>query len=365
MRRVNARSAGRERAGPTEQVRAVLVKAPGTGVGLTRLSRPVPGPGEAVVRSVAVGICGSDMDLIEGARPEGFARYPVVPGHEWSGIVVEVGPGVRSVRPGQPVVAEGLLRCGRCRACHAGRVALCREGYDELGFTRPGGTAELVLVPEEQLHVLPPGVDLVDAALVEPTAVVVHAFLRVPSLRDVRVVVVGDGPLGLLAIQAARALGASHVGLVGLDTRRMQLARQLGADDVVEARQLNEAAHDRWEADVVVECAGGASAAPTAIGLARAGGTVALVGVTGPDATLRLAADDFVVRDLTVTGVLASTPASWSSALDLISSRRIRLGALVSHRFPLAAAVEAYATAAARAPGTGKVLIVHEGQGQS
>src|SRR6266849_3444007 len=173
-------------------MKALLLKGPGEAV-VTELEQPSIGPEDVLIRSRAVGICGSDIELYRGIRPEGYYRYPVVPGHEWAGEVVAVGELVRGISPGDKVVSEGFLFCDHCRNCRMGLTNLCEAGYDEIGFTCPGGLAEYVAVPARLVHKLPGESSLEEAALLEPTAVVVHAFLRGRPLAGDTVVVVGDG----------------------------------------------------------------------------------------------------------------------------------------------------------------------------
>ena len=117
--------------------RAIVVEAPGVHR-LAEVEPPVPGPGEAVIRVAAAGICGSDRELYQGNRPEGYVRYPLTPGHEWSGTVAEVGPGVPDSLVGRKVVGEGFRNCQVCDRCHEGETTLCSAGYEETGFTLPG-----------------------------------------------------------------------------------------------------------------------------------------------------------------------------------------------------------------------------------
>lgn len=343
-------------------MRAARIADPESGIDLITAAIPAPGPGELLVRSVAVGICGSDLDLLAGTRPPGFATYPVIPGHEWSGLVAAPGPGVTGVAVGTPVAVMGIQACGRCPACRDGNVQRCERGYAEVGFTAPGGLAEWVVIRAEQAVVLPPAVTLDAAALLEPAAVVAHAFLRCPSVTGRTVTVVGDGTLGLLAVQMARASGAGVVTLLGLDDERLALARRLGATAVhrIETGTGTAAPVGAQPADVVVECAGAPESARTALRSVRRGGTVALLGVTGSDVSLGLSNDRLVVDDLTVTGILASTPASWNHALSLVAAGGLDLGALITDRFALADVARAFARAAARPPGTVKVLIEHD-----
>src|SRR5712692_8480563 len=217
-------------------MKALLLKGPGEAV-VTELEKPSISPEDVLIRSRAVGICGSDVELYQGIRPEGYYRYPVVPGHEWAGEVVAIGERVRGITPGDKVVAEGFLFCGICRNCRVGLTNLCEAGYDEIGFTRTGGLAEYVAVPARLVHTLPRTCSLEEAALLEPTAVVVHAFLRAQPQVGSTVVVVGDGNIGLLAVQVARLFSPANIVLAGSRDERLEMARQLGATHTINARQ--------------------------------------------------------------------------------------------------------------------------------
>ncbi len=117
-------------------MKALVVERPGA-ARLEDVPTPAPGPGEVLVRVGAAGICGSDVELLDGRRPEPYVRYPIVPGHEWAGVVEEAGAEVGELSPGDVVVAEGIRSCGRCARCRAGRTNLCAAEYAETGFTHP------------------------------------------------------------------------------------------------------------------------------------------------------------------------------------------------------------------------------------
>ena len=157
-------------------MRAIVVERPDS-VSLTEIDTPTPGPGEARVRSVVAGVCRTDLDIVTGALDERWVRFPVVPGHEWSGVVDAVGEGVCAVEPGQRVVCEGNIGCMSCPRCRAGDTHLCGR-YDAVGFTRGGGWGEYVVVPARILHPLPEHVSFEAAALVEPGSCVVKALGR-------------------------------------------------------------------------------------------------------------------------------------------------------------------------------------------
>jgi L-iditol 2-dehydrogenase len=132
--------------------RALVIDSPGS-IGLRGVDELVPGPGEVIARPVHVGVCGTDLELLAGIVDPAYVRYPLVPGHEWSGVIEAVGPGVTGLEPGQRVIAEGIIPDRVCAQCAAGRTNLC-EVYDELGFTRAGAAADQILVPAQVVHVL-------------------------------------------------------------------------------------------------------------------------------------------------------------------------------------------------------------------
>ena len=168
----------------------MLVDAPGHHRVVER-DRSEPQEGEAVVRIVAAGMCGSDRDIYAGTRPTPFVRYPIIPGHEWSGLVEAVGPGVSMDLVGAAVVGEGFRACFSCANCRSGATNLCEAGYDETGFTQPGAFADHLVLPARLLHVLAGRRDLDTAALIEPAACAADAIARTAIRTGERAAVVG------------------------------------------------------------------------------------------------------------------------------------------------------------------------------
>jgi threonine dehydrogenase-like Zn-dependent dehydrogenase len=163
----------------TSPAPALVVSGPGE-VSLEQRARPVPGPGEVLIRPAAVGLCGTDLDILAGRIDPAYVRYPLALGHEWSGTVLAGGSG--SLAPGTRVVAEGIVPCGHCAACRAGQTNLC-EIYDEMGFTRDGAAAGYAVVGETLVHRLADPVSMADGALVEPAAVVYRGLAASRSSR--------------------------------------------------------------------------------------------------------------------------------------------------------------------------------------
>jgi threonine dehydrogenase-like Zn-dependent dehydrogenase len=339
-------------------MRAYLVTAPHT-CSLADLATPEPGPGEVLVAPAMVGLCGSDLELRNGRRPAGYVRYPVVPGHEWAGHVVAVGTGVVGLEPGAPVVAEGVRACGTCPRCAEGRNNLCSGPYAETGFTHPGALAERLVVPAGLLHALPPDRPIAAATLIEPAACVATGLLEVghPAPGS-RVAVVGDGPLGLLAVALLRLSAARELVLFGSRAQRAAYARPLGATDTVLRRDLSRAdALDlRGRFDLVVEATNSAAGAACALNLARRAGTVILLGISG-GARPALNPDVISLGHLRVQGVFAASRAAWLWLISLYSCGLFDPAALITHRFALDRVDDAFALLADRAAGALKVVI--------
>src|ERR687889_1319378 len=246
---------------------ALVVDRPGASA-VRQVPEPIPGPGEVLVEVAAAGICGSDLELLDGRRPAAYVRYPVVPGHEWAGRVLALGPGVGGVAPGDPVVAEGLRTCGVCARCAEGRTNICTAAYAETGFTHPGALAERLVVPAGLLHRLPANRPVEPAALLEPAACVASGLLEAGMpLPGMRVAVVGDGPLGLLALLLLRTASPAELVLVGGRPARSALGPGGGAPRVGAAGDPAGRAALAGRFDAVVEATTAPAGAATALAL--------------------------------------------------------------------------------------------------
>ncbi len=349
-------------------MKAIVIEKPGQ-VRLAEMEPPVPGPGEVLIRSRSVGICGSDVELYEGIRPEGYYCYPLVPGHEWSGEVVEAGEQVFGISIGDKVVAEGILSCGSCRNCRMGLTNLCEAGYDEIGFTRPGGMAEYVVVPARQVHRIPREASFEEAALLEPTAVVAQAFLHATLRPGETVVVIGDGAIGLLAVQIARLFSPAALILVGSHEERLDTGQRLGATHIINSKrddveQFLQGVTQGRGADMVFEGGSRAAGVELALRLARRGGTVMLEGIAGAEARLNLESDTFVLKHLAVQGIFGASSAAWTYAVQLFSAGLLQLAPLITHRFVMADYQAALNTVIARSEGALKVMLIHDESGR-
>ena len=330
--------------------RALVIEEPGT---LTLVEREglVPGPGEVVVRPSYCGVCGTDLELLRGQVDAAFVRYPLTLGHEWSGTIEAVGAGVEGLAPGQRCVGEGIIPCGRCAPCRTGATNVCLV-YDEIGFTREGAASDQLLLPARVVHLLADNVSLLDAALTEPGAVVLTGLLKARPAPGQRVLVVGDGTIGLLAAHLATLWSPAELAMAGRREEQRALARSVGATSFELADPPVGADYD-----LVVEATGVAEAIPVAVRAARRGGTVLLLGLPPSGSTFTLPADLLVNNDLTVAASFGSTTAAWSSLVGLLNSGVVAPGKIVTHRYPLAEYEGAFAALAAPTGARGKILL--------
>jgi 2-desacetyl-2-hydroxyethyl bacteriochlorophyllide A dehydrogenase len=328
--------------------RALVITEPGS-IALRHVAELTPGPGEVVARPVHTGICGTDLELLAGVVDPAYVRYPLVPGHEWSGVIEAVGPEVTGLEPGQPIIAEGIIPDRDCAECVQGHTNLCVV-YDELGFTRAGTAADQVLLPAQVVHVLAGSVSLLEAALAEPAAVAWRAIGRGQPRPGERVAVVGDGTLALLTAHLLRLYSPAELVVCGQRPAQAGLARSLGATGFT-----TEDPDTRF--DLVIEAAGSAAAVERAFGLARRGGRVVLVGLAGTDVTAALRIDDAVNNDLLISASFAYTSAAFAEVAALLRAGQISPGPLITHRFRLEAYADAYVALRSGPGPRGKVML--------
>ena len=327
---------------------ALVVRTPGD-VALEERDAPVPGPGEVLIRPDVVGLCGTDLELVAGVVDPAYTRYPLVLGHEWSGTVVSADR--PELAPGTRVVAEGVIPCGHCVRCRAGDTNLCAT-YDELGFTRDGAAQARLAVDASLVHAIAPGASAEDAALVEPASVVYRALAGSAVAPGCRALVVGDGTVALLAVRLLQLWSPGEVVMLGRREGQAALAGAAGA-----ARFDTSPAAAGGDYDLVVEAAGTTGAVLTALGAARRGGSVLLLGLPPHGETAAVPVDDLVNNDLIVRGSFGYTSSAWRDVVALLNAGRLEHAFLVTHRFPLAD--WAQALEALRGPDSprGKVLL--------
>lgn len=313
--------------GSGRTMRAVVVDGR-NGIEVLERPVPVPGPRDVVIAPQASGVCGTDLHLLDGSF--GYARYPVTPGHEFAGVVVEVGREVTRFREGDRVCVDPNVACGVCRWCRAGAPNHCPE-LDPIGLTRDGSCAELVLVPESVVYALPDGVDWGVGALVEPLSCVIHAAGRTPGWEGSRVAVLGAGPIGLLAVVVARHLGAEAVVAFEPQQFRRELALSLGAQEAHPDASLVE---DPDGFDIAVEATGRLPVIHRAVEMLRPRGRLLQMGVADPEAVLGLSPYEVFAKELMVIGSFSLADA-YPQAVEMVPDLAAALAPLVTDRVPL------------------------------
>ena len=336
-----------------------VLTAPGT---IVLEERPVPEPAadEVLVEVRSVGVCGSDTHYFEHGRIGRFAvEQPLVLGHESSGVVVAVGSGLDPERVGQRVSLEPGVPCRACEQCAAGRYNLCPRIVFHATPPVDGSLTRLLAHHHAFAHPVPDHVSDDAAALVEPLSVGLWACRRGGVRTGSRVLVTGAGPVGLLALQAARVAGATEVVVTDVDERRLEVAHELGATDVVLApgRTLAERYAGRGGPEVLLECSGHPGATVDALGLLAPAATAVLVGMGSDE--LPLPVPLVQERELWVTGVFRYAH-TWPTAIALVASGAVRVDELVTGHFPLAETARALTAARDDARALKSVIRVQE-----
>ena len=337
-------------------MKAVVVEAPSR-VAYREVDAPVVGPDDVLVRSREAGLCRTDIEVMTGQFTDPrWVRFPVIPGHEWSGTVVGVGSDVTSVRAGRP----RRLRGDGHRAGAARRAAEARRtgasGSRRSDFTRPGGYAELVAVPQRVVHRLPDHVSFDAGVLVEPASVVLHGVEKARPQPGESAAVIGVGTLGSLAIALLALHSPSRIVAYGIREEELELARKLGATEVVRSGEGEPA---RGEMDLVVETAGVPEAVELATQLCRPGGRAVLLGIAGEGRTLTLPSDLLVGKDMALIGSIAYPAATWSRVVELLADGVLELDPIVTHRFPIGEFEDAIALMDDRRGIVAKIVLEH------
>ena len=308
-------------------MRAVLFTGPGT-IEVGQLPDPSPGRREVVVAPAAVGLCGTDLHVLEGELARG---WPTVPGHELAGEVVAVGGDVTELTVGDRVAVDPSLYCGECYWCRRARGNQC-ERWGSLGVTVPGGAAELVAAPAANCVRLPEHVDLRSATLIEPLACAVRGYDVLRNELAAHVLIYGAGTMGLMMLELAKRTGAATVTVTDVDPVRLEGARAFGCTDAVTSP--DEVDRPRgW--DVVIDCTGVVAAVEDGLSRVARGGTYLQFGVTDPAATARFSPYRLYHEELTLVGSMAVLH-SFERAADLFASGVLDPDAFLTHRFALA-----------------------------
>jgi len=340
----------------TENRAAVLRKI--NDLALESRPMPSPKPHEVVVAMKSVGICGSDVHYwVEGRIGDFILNSPMVVGHESAGQVVEVGTAVKHLKAGDRVTLEPGVPCKSCHYCKVGRYNLCLDIQFMATPPVDGSIANFITHDAAFCYKLEDHVTYEEGAMCEPLSVGIHACNRANVQIGHRVLVMGAGPIGLVAMFAAKAAGATKVTVVDLKEDRLAMAKTLGADGTILAtanvmEELEK--QDLGPIDITIECSGAQPAIKTAVRATRSGGVVVLVGVGSKEITLPLV--DAAVREVDIRGVFRYANC-YLKALALITSGKIDVKPLITHRFSMDEVVKAFEVSRDMRDGAIKVMI--------
>jgi 2-desacetyl-2-hydroxyethyl bacteriochlorophyllide A dehydrogenase len=304
-------------------LKALVIEKPRHAV-IKDVPYPEPGPGEITVKVERVGICGTDFHIFAGTF---LSPYPLIPGHEFSGVVDKVGEGVEGFAPGDRVTADPTLLCGECEYCLTRRGNQCVK-WGALGDTTNGAMAEYVKLPARNAVIIPDAMSFAEAAFVEPVACVVHGMNRLDLKMGDRVILFGAGAMGLQLVQAIAAAGASELVVADVSPRKLQLALELGATRGVLSHELKPEDFPRGF-DAVVDATGIPAVIEKALEFLGPAGKYLQFGVAPQHAEIRINPFKLYHKDWTLIGSMAIHH-TFLPAFRWVKEKRIKLEPLVS-----------------------------------
>ena len=319
---------------------------------------PVPGPTEVLIRMKRIGVCGSDIHVYHGKHA--LTPYPVVQGHEVSGVIEKVGGSVRGLAAGDAVTIQPQVTCGTCYPCRHGAYHIC-DSLKVMGFQTTGAGSEFFAVEASKVLKLPARIDLEHGAMIEPVAVAVHALGRAGDVKGMNVLVLGAGPIGNLVAQAAKGMGAAQVMVTDVSDFRLGKAKECGIDLCVNVGKVDLAAavkehFGEAKADLILECVGNPQTISQAVAVARKGTDIIVVGVFGDKPVVDMGTVQD--RELRLIGTLMYREPDWKKAIELVESGKIRLAPLITDHFEFADYKKAYEFIDANRERAMKVMIV-------
>ena len=329
-------------------MKAIMKTKPEAGIEVLDIPVPEVSADEVLIKVKAASICGSDLGIYKYTSAYSKMTLPVVMGHEFSGEIVEAGKNVAGFNVGDRVLSESVKACGACRFCKEGRSNLC-EKSTLFGIHTAGGFAEYVSVPYKLLHRIPENMSYEDAALVEPIGNALHFVRDITPFRiNDFVVVQGCGPIGLYSAQLFK-LGGADVIMTGLgaDKVRFEIAEKLGIETVnIQEQDLEEIVRGRTNgvgADIAFVAVGAPPAVKQAMRIVRKRGRVTVVGIFGEEVSIDMTW--LVRRELEIKGAYDAKPVNFPQSIDLISRGLVDVNSVLTHRFKLEDAEEAFQVA--------------------
>jgi L-iditol 2-dehydrogenase len=321
---------------------------------------PVPNADEVLIRMKRIGVCGSDIHVYHGKHA--LTPYPVVQGHEVSGVIEKVGGAVRGLAPGDLVTVQPQVTCSTCYPCTHGAYHIC-DNLKVMGFQTTGAGSEFFAVAASKVLKLPARMNLEHGAMIEPVAVAVHALGRSGDVTGKKVLVLGAGPIGNLVAQAAKGIGAAEVMITDVSAFRLDKAKECGIDHCIDTSKTDLPAaigkhFGAAKADLILECVGSPTTIAQAVAVARKGTDIIVVGVFGDKPTVDMGTVQD--RELRLIGTLMYQEADWRKAIDLVEKGKVRLQSLITDHFAFVDYKKAYEHIEAHRERAMKVMIVVE-----
>lgn len=297
--------------------------------------KPIPEPGETevLIKVMSAGLCGTDAHIYLG---EYYSSFPLVPGHEFSGVIAKVGKGVKRFREGQRVVADPNVFCEKCCFCKENRQNLCQD-FKAIGVTTDGAFAEYVVAPEASVFPIEK-MSFREGVLIEPLACVIYGQMRArPRLGD-SVLIFGAGPIGLLHLQLAKRNGAAFVAVVDIKEERLALAKKLGADYIFRNKpELGQELAEEFPFgfDLVIDSTGVPDVVEKALSFVKNAGKLLIFGVCPTNSQIKISPYDIYKRDLKIIGSFALKK-TFQPAINMIESKLIDVAAVIGEEITLA-----------------------------
>jgi L-iditol 2-dehydrogenase len=317
-------------------MKAAVFEKPGV-VNVKQVPVPEINDDEVLIKVKFTGICGTDWSIYNGWYSAD--KLPMIPGHEFSGVLEKVGNHAQGLNEGDKVTADINMSCGKCFYCMKGNTLLCNS-FTQLGIHTDGTFAEYVKAPWKLVHVLPEGLSFEAGAFIEPTSCVIHAAKAMDAKLGSSFVVIGDG-LGVLHARLAVLRGLAPVIVVGNNKKRLNLAKQMGADYTLNVNEVADPVAEVMHltagrgVDYVIEAVGQTSTYEMAFAMLRKGGTLSAFGITGEQDVMQVRPFEFVLGEKKITGSCAGVGDDWLDAMVLLANGRVCPEPLFSMKVPL------------------------------
>lgn len=354
-----------------DKMKAMVLTNPGEWE-IRQVDVPNPGPGELLCRIDAVAICGSDPEIIHGGLAGVWPpSYPFIAGHEWAGTVVAAGENAGGFKPGDRVAGEAHKGCGYCANCLRGKYNLClnygknETGHRHYGFTSQGAYAQYNVYDIKSISKIPDFVSFQEAAMCDTAGVALHGLELAGVEPGCTAVIIGPGPIGMMAMKLAKAMGAARVLVVGR-MPRLGAAGRLGADELVDFSKCDPVKEVLRQtgglgADLVLECSGAPGTINQSLSMCCKGGKVVMLGVAKDGVTEAIPLKYTTHNELTLYGSRAN-PNAGRKIIEMIAGGRISVKEMVTHTFSLDEVDRAFDTFEKRLDGAMKVVIYPNGE---